>query len=75
MSEHAQHPSKALEQLIIDRFKVLQVHLLVENHLVETWHEVCMEEPMMEYREAEDPTDEFEIVKVFMPEAGLICSV
>ena len=52
--EYAQYPSKALVQLIIDRFKVLHIHLLVKDHLIETWHEICIEEPMMEYREAED---------------------
>ena len=67
--EYAQHPSKALVQLIIDRFEVLQVYLLVENHLIETWHEVCIEEPVVEYRKAEDPADELEVVKVLRVDA------
>ena len=42
--ERRQHPNKALVQLIIDRFEVLQVHLLSEDHLAETLHKVRIED-------------------------------
>jgi hypothetical protein len=58
----AQHPIETFVELVIDSLEVLDVHLLAEDHLVETWDEIRVEEPMMEDSEAEDAPDELEVV-------------
>ena len=67
---HAQHPREALVQFIIDRLEVLQVHLLIQHHLIEPGHEIRIQEPMMEHRESEHASYEFEIIEMFRVDAG-----
>ena len=50
--------------LVIDGFEILKVHLLVEDHLVETRHKVGVEESVVEDREAEDTPDKLEVLEV-----------
>jgi hypothetical protein len=52
-------------QFVIDRLEILEVHLLAEDHLVETWNEICVDEPMVEDGEAEDTPNKLEVIEVF----------
>ena len=50
---HAQRPRGALVQLIVDRLEVLQAHRLIQDRVIERWHEIRIHEPMMKHREPE----------------------
>ena len=63
--QNAQHPGKALVQLVIDGLKILQVHLLAEGRLVKSRNEIRIEEPVVEYGQAEHTSDELEVLEVF----------
>ena len=44
--------------------QICKSHILCKHHLVETGNEVCIEESSVEYSQAHDPADEFEVTEV-----------
>lgn len=48
----------------VNAFKIIQRGFLSKDHLVETWHKICVEEPPVEYGKSKTSPDEFEVVEV-----------
>lgn len=49
---YSQHPGESLVQLHINTFKIHQCCLLGQDHLVEAWYEVRIQEASVEDRQA-----------------------
>jgi hypothetical protein len=57
-------------QFRVHALQVRQSYLLGQDHFVEAWHEVCIQESSMENTESETPTDELEIAQVVRIDSG-----
>lgn len=51
-------------ELGVNSFEVRESHRLAKDHLVEARNEVRIQETTMEYRQANDATDELEVAQV-----------
>ena len=65
-----QHPLHTSMELGVDALQVSERDLFRDDHLVEARNEVCVEESSMEDGQADNPTDELEVVKVLRVDTG-----
>ena len=59
-----QHPLHTPMELGVNALKVTEGDLFLDDHLVEAGDEVCVEESTVEDGQADNPTNELEVVKV-----------
>ena len=52
-------------EICVQSFQVRKRRFLAQNHLVEAWNEVSIQEPSVEYGQSHDPANEFEVCQVF----------
>ena len=57
-------------QVRVDALQVRQCHMLAEDHLVDTRHEVRVEESAMEDGQPQDTTDELEVAQMVRVDPG-----
>lgn len=61
---HVQHPCQPTVKFGIDGLEIRKRDLLLQDHLVETDDEVCVEEATVEDTETETATNELEVVQM-----------
>lgn len=64
MAINLQHPKERPVDFCIYALQICKTHVLSEHHLVEAGYEVCIEESSVEYSQAHNPADEFEVTEV-----------
>ena len=66
-----QHPCETSVQTRIHTFEILKRDFLLENHLIERYNEVRIEESTMEDTKAHTSSDEFEVIQMLRVDTGV----